>query len=217
MLEHIRARWTRAIRPIVRALLRLGIHPDAVTWFGTVAVTIIALLCFPQGWLWQGTLAMLPVIFSDSLDGAMARESGCTSKWGAFLDSTLDRIADGAVLAGLALYFAGPGQSRFGVALALGSLVFAQVTSYSKARGETVGVAVRVGLVGRADRLVIGLTGTLLTGLGVRPALLIALTLLLIGGAFTVAQRFWVVYRATHSELGDDTIPDCGPTPIGPA
>lgn len=205
MLEHVKAGWNRVIRPVARGLLRMGISPDAVTWIGTFLTVAIALVCFPQGWLWQGVAAMALVIFSDSLDGVMARESGRSSKWGAFLDSTLDRVADGAIFGGLALYFAGPGDSRLGVALAVGTLVFAQITSYSKARGEAVGIPVNVGPVGRADRLVLGLAATLLAGLGVQIALLIALALLFAGGVFTVAQRMAHVYRQTKGKADVET------------
>ena len=200
MLEKIRARWTRIIRPVALGLLRLGITPDMVTWVGTIVTVAVALICFPQGWLWQGVLLMLPVIFSDSLDGTMARESGRSSKWGAFLDSTLDRVADGAIFGGLALYYAGPGDSTWWAAMAIGTLVFAQITSYSKARGEAVGIPVNVGLVGRPDRLVIGLAGALATGLGVALALPIALVLLLVGGIFTVGQRMAFVHRAASGK-----------------
>lgn len=195
MLEKLRSRWTKIIRPAALWLLRLGVSPDMVTWAGTIATCIVALVCFPQGWLWQGVLVLLLFIFSDSLDGTMARESGQSSKWGAFLDSTLDRVADGAVFGGLALYYAGLADSVVWCAVAIGTLVFGQVTSYSKARGESLGIAVNGGLAGRADRLFLGLLGALLTGLGITWALPAALTILCIAGAITVGQRMAMVHR----------------------
>ncbi|WP_341728273.1 CDP-alcohol phosphatidyltransferase family protein [Brooklawnia sp.] len=200
MLEKIRAQWTKIIRPLALGLLKLGITPDMVTWAGTIATIVIALVCFPQGWLWQGTLVMVLFIFSDSLDGTMARESGRSSKWGAFLDSTLDRLADGAIFGGLALYYAAQPDSLLWCAIAIGALVFAEVTSYSKARGESVGIEVHAGLAGRADRLLLGLLGTLLTGLGVVWALPVALSYLCLAGAFTVGQRMWIVRKAIVAE-----------------
>ncbi len=200
MLEKIRAQWTKVIRPPALGLLKLGVTPDAVTWTGTIATIMIALVCFPQGWLWQGALVMTLFIFSDSLDGTMARESGRSSKWGAFLDSTLDRLADGAIFGGLALYYAAQPGSQLYCALAIGTLVFAQVTSYSKARGEAVGIEVHAGLAGRADRLLLGLAGTLLTGLGITWALPVALGYLCLAGAFTIGQRMWIVRKAILME-----------------
>lgn len=198
MLEKLRTRWTRIIRPIALGLLKIGVKPDMVTWAGTIATVTIAGLCFPQGWLWQGVLLLLLFIFSDSIDGTMARESGGASSWGAFLDSTLDRIADGAILGGLALYFIVQTESVLWAAVTIAALVFAQVTSYAKARGESVGARVDAGLVGRADRLVLALVGAFLTGLGLVWALPAAMSIVLAGGIFTVGQRMAIVHRATR-------------------
>lgn len=198
MLEKLRSRWTAIIRPLCLLLLRIGVTPDMVTWAGTLATVVICLYFFPQGLLWQGVLVLLVFIFSDSLDGTMARESGRSSKWGAFLDSTLDRIADGAVFGGLALYFAGPADSVFWCGITIGTLVFGQVTSYSKARGESLGIEVNGGLAGRADRLFLGLLGALLTGLGLSWALPAAMAILCLAGAITVGQRMAIVHRGAR-------------------
>lgn len=195
MLEKIKSRWTTLIRPVALGLTRVGLTPNVVTWAGTIATIIVSMVCFPQGWLWQGVCILLVFIFSDSLDGTMARATGQTTRWGAFLDSTLDRIADGAIFGALALYFSDQG-SQLGVAVSIVALVLGQVTSYSKARGEAIGVAVNVGIAGRADRLVIVLLGTLLTGLGVHLALPIAMSVLCVTGAITVGQRMHAVHRA---------------------
>lgn len=209
MLEKLRSRWTRVILPPARGLLGLGVSPDAVTWVGTIATVAIAVVCFPQGWLWQGVAALVPFIFSDSLDGTMARESGRSSRWGAFLDSTLDRIADGAIFGGLALYFAGPGGSMLWAGAGIGALVFGQVTSYTKARGESLQIPVNGGLAGRADRLVLGLLGALLTGLlRLDWILAAALVILCLAGAFTVGQRMLIVRRGIAAADG---------TPLGNA
>lgn len=141
-------------------------------------------------------------IFSDSLDGTMARESGSSSKWGAFLDSTLDRLADGAIFGGIAIYYAAQPDGLLWCAVAIGALVFALVTSYSKARGESVGIEVHAGFAGRADRLLVGLLGVLLTGIGLTWALPVALSYLCLAGAFTVGQRMWIVRRAILAEQG---------------
>ncbi|EPH02863.1 hypothetical protein HMPREF1531_02175 [Propionibacterium sp. oral taxon 192 str. F0372] len=195
MLERIKSRWTKFIEPVALGLVKIGLSPNMVTWFGTAATCLVAIICFPQGWLWQGVVILLAFIFSDSLDGTMARATGQTTRWGAFLDSTLDRIADGAIFGGLTLYFYNT-DSQLGAAVSLVALVFGQVTSYSKARGEAIGVQVNGGIAGRADRLVIVLAGALLTGLGINLALPIAMSLLCLTGAVTVAQRMAIVHRA---------------------
>jgi CDP-diacylglycerol--glycerol-3-phosphate 3-phosphatidyltransferase len=92
------------IEPPARLLLRMGVSPDAVTVFGTVAVVATALICLPQGWFVAAVAIILVLAFSDLLDGTMARMAGTSGPWGNFLDATLDRIGDGAIFGGLALY-----------------------------------------------------------------------------------------------------------------
>ena len=100
MLEPFRAFWTKVIAaPIARLLLRLGVSPDAVTLVGTLGVSAAALWFFPRGEFFVGVLVITAFVFSDLVDGHMARESGRTSSFGAFLDSTLDRLGDAAVSA----------------------------------------------------------------------------------------------------------------------
>lgn len=199
MLERFRAAWARILTPIATLLLRLGISPDVVTWIGTAAVVLTAAICFPNGWLVVGSLVIGLLTFSDMVDGQMARLSGRTSPWGAFLDSSLDRIGDGAVFAGIALYFAGVGDSLTFAAVTLIALVMGQVTSYVKARAETIEVTVPGGLAARADRLVIVLAAALLAGLGVPYVLEVAVAFLALATTWTVGQRVHAVYRATRS------------------
>lgn len=194
MRERLRAVQARLVGPVARRLLRMGIHPDAVTWFGTIAVTVTALVCFGAGWLWQGTIAVAVLACSDMLDGQMARESGQPSRWGSFLDSSLDRIADAGVLGGLAWHL-GVRVGAEWAAVAVAALVTAQLTSYVKARAEAVGCRADVGLIARADRIVLALLGALLAGLGVPYALEAAMLLLLVGGSVTVLQRLITVRR----------------------
>jgi len=190
MLERFRAFWTRIISPVARLLLRLGISPDAVT-----------LVFFPQGELLTGVLVIAAFVFSDLLDGTMARLSGRTSKFGAFLDSTLDRVGDGAIFGGLVLYFAGPGDSRLYTVLALVCLVMGSVTSYARARAESLGFQARVGIAERADRLVAILVATGLSALLGLPVLLeVTLWALAVASTVTVGQRIWVVRQQAHAE-----------------
>lgn len=195
MLEAARGWWVKVITPFCKLLLRIGITPDVVTWVGTVVTTVIALWCFPQGMLWQGALLVALFVLADSLDGTMSRIAGTSSNWGAFLDSTLDRLSDGAIFGALAMYLAFDTGDEIWTAMAICALALGQVTSYSKARGESLGYAVKGGIAGRADRLVIGLTGAFATGLGVSWALPAALTILVVTGLITVGQRMMIVYR----------------------
>src|SRR4051812_36819483 len=195
MLERFRGLSAKLLGPIVRALLRLGISPDLVTVLGTVGVVLAALICFPQGWLWQGVLIVTVFVLSDMLDGQMAKVSGRTSAWGAFLDSTSDRLGDAAVFGGILLYFTYQRDSTLWAAVALAGLVFGQWTSYVKARAESLGFTCTGGLAAPADRLVIILVGTFVAGFGVPYVLEVAVALLAVASMITVLQRIDQVRR----------------------
>jgi CDP-diacylglycerol--glycerol-3-phosphate 3-phosphatidyltransferase/CDP-diacylglycerol--inositol 3-phosphatidyltransferase len=175
-----------------------------VTLVGTLGVCAGALVFFPRGDLLVGVLVITAFVFSDLIDGYMARLTGRVSRFGAFLDSTLDRIGDGAIFGGLALYFAGPGDSDLYLALALVCLVMGGVTSYARARAEGLGFEAKVGIAERADRLVAILV---MTGLGAifdLPILMyLALWVLAVASTVTVAQRIWVVRRQALAETSE--------------
>ena len=185
---------TKIMTPVARLLLRLGVSPDAVTLVGTIGVCVGALAFFPRGQLFWGTVFVTAFVFSDTLDGVMARLSGRTSLWGSFLDSTLDRIGDGAVFAGLVLYFA-TGDQHVLAGVTLACLVLGGVVSYAKARAESLGFTANVGVAERADRLVSTLVAAGLSGLGVPYLLAVVLWVLAALTAFTVLQRMLVVRR----------------------
>jgi CDP-diacylglycerol---glycerol-3-phosphate 3-phosphatidyltransferase len=146
MLNRFRASWTKLLTPIAKFLIRMGVSPDAVTLAGTAGVVGGALVFFPRGELLVGVLVITAFVFSDMLDGTMARMSGTSSKWGAFLDSTLDRLGDAAIFGGLVLYFAGHEDNDPLAALALYCLVMGSVTSYARARAESLGLVAWGGL-----------------------------------------------------------------------
>ncbi|MFS3129536.1 phosphatidylinositol phosphate synthase [Nocardioides sp. Bht2] len=201
MLERFRAFWTRLLNPIARLFIKLGISADAVTLVGTLGVCAGALIFFPQGKLLTGVLVITAFVFSDLIDGHMARITGKTNKFGAFLDSTLDRIGDGAIFAGLALYFAGPGESDLYLVLALVCLVMGSVTSYARARAEGLGYQAKVGIAERADRLVAILVMTGLGAIFSLPILMeVTLWALAAASTITVAQRIWVVRQQAYAE-----------------
>jgi CDP-diacylglycerol--glycerol-3-phosphate 3-phosphatidyltransferase len=198
-----RAGAARVISPLARALLRLGVSPDAVTVAGTLGVCVGALAFYPRGEFFVGTVVATLFVFSDMVDGTMARLSGRSSRWGAFLDSTLDRIADAAVFGGLVLWFAGQRQP-LEAGLALFCLVAGVLTSYAKARAEGLGMTADVGIAERSERLIVVFIATGLAGLGVPYVLPAGLWLLAAGGVVTVAQRMVAVHRqAVHPGGGD--------------
>jgi CDP-diacylglycerol--glycerol-3-phosphate 3-phosphatidyltransferase len=185
----------RVVDPVATALLRTGVGPDAVTLTGTLGVVVGALAFFPRGMFFTGTAIAFFSVLTDLLDGAMARKQGRTSRFGAWLDSTCDRVADAAIFSGLVLWFAGDGDSLLLCALALFCLVSGSIVSYEKARAEGLGVRCDVGLAERAERLILVLLGTLLAGLGLDVALPVALWLLAAASAVTVVQRLLEVRR----------------------
>lgn len=201
MLERFRAFWTKVFAPIGNLLIRLGVSPDAVTLVGTIGVCAGALVFFPRGDLLVGVLVITAFVFSDMIDGYMARTTGRVSKFGAFWDSTLDRIGDGAIFIGLSLYFAWEEPSRLYLVLSLVCLLMGGVTSYARSRGETLGFSVKVGIAERADRLVAILVMTGLSDLLDLPVLLyVALWALAIASTITVGQRVWVVRKQAIAE-----------------
>ncbi|WP_395658775.1 phosphatidylinositol phosphate synthase [Nocardioides sp.] len=203
MLEPLRAFFTKVISPIATLLIRMGVSPDAVTLVGTIGVCAGALVFFPQGMLLTGVLVITAFVFSDLIDGHMARTTGRVSKFGAFWDSTLDRVADGAIFIGLALYFAWEEPSRLYLVLSLVCLLMGGVTSYARSRGETLGFSVKVGIAERADRLVAILVATGFSAIFDLPVLLyIALWALAVASTITVGQRVWVVRKQAMAEAG---------------
>jgi CDP-diacylglycerol---glycerol-3-phosphate 3-phosphatidyltransferase len=192
---HVRPALARVVDPVARALLRAGVSPDAITLAGTLGVVVGALAFFPRGAFFAGTAVVFVFVLTDLLDGTMARLRGTTSRFGAWLDSTCDRVADAAIFSGLALWFAGEGDDRLLLGVALFCLVSGSVVSYAKARAEGLGLRCDVGLAERAERLILVLLGTLLAGLGVPVALTALLWVLAAVSAITVVQRLLEVRR----------------------
>jgi CDP-diacylglycerol--glycerol-3-phosphate 3-phosphatidyltransferase len=200
--KYARAFFTRVLTPFADLLLRLGVSPDAVTLAGTGGVMAGALVFFPRGEFFWGTVVITLFVFSDLVDGNMARQSGRSSRWGAFLDSTLDRVADAAVFGGLTLWYAGKGDDLVLCAVTVFCLASGQVVSYTKARGQSIGLRVEVdGLVERAERLVITLVAAGLAGLHafgvpyIEILLPIALWIVAAGSLVTLGQRVVTVHR----------------------
>ena len=195
-----RALFTRIFRPVAAFLVRHGVSPDVVTLIGTLGVVGGALGFFPRGEFFWGTVVITLFVFSDLVDGTMARMSERSSRWGAWLDSTLDRVGDAAVFVGIALWFAGDGDDTLLLVLALYCLSSGAVVSYAKARAEGLGMTADVGITERADRLVVVLVATGLDGLGVPYVQALALWYVAVGSTITVAQRTLTVRRQSLAD-----------------
>ncbi|MFF3866574.1 phosphatidylinositol phosphate synthase [Micromonospora sp. NPDC001898] len=198
----VRAGMTRVVEPIARGLLRAGVSPNAVTVTGTLGVLAGALGFGARGHLVAGALIVTFFALTDLLDGTMARMSGGSTRFGAFLDSSMDRVADSAVFGAVAYWLATEGDHA-GVSAALLCLAAGGLVSYVKARAEGLGMTCNVGIAERTERLLIVGVGGLLTGFGVPHALQIALWLLAAVSIFTVGQRIAHVYRQAREATPD--------------
>jgi CDP-diacylglycerol--glycerol-3-phosphate 3-phosphatidyltransferase len=200
MLNHLRPALGRVLTPIGKAIARTGVTPNTITITGTVGVVAGALTLYPRGQLFWGSVVITAFVLFDMLDGAVARVTGKISKWGAFLDSSMDRVADAAIFSGLILWLAGRGDNLPLAGIALFCLVSGALVSYIKARAEGVGYTCDVGIAERGERLIIVLVATGFHGLGVPYALHAGLWLLAVASAITVVQRLAVVRRQAFAE-----------------
>lgn len=190
-----------------RALVALGIGPNAVTIAGTLGVVVSAFVFWPAGRLEVGAWLIFAFAMFDSLDGTVARLSGKSTLWGSFLDSTLDRVADASIFGALAIWFHLQGDT---VGLVLSVLVVGAgaLVPYARAKAESVGVVADNGIAERGDRLAVGIFATWSTqALGVPVVVLHAvLALLLAASIVTTVQRGLRVHRA----VGRTPVPDAG-------
>ncbi|RBP98069.1 CDP-diacylglycerol--glycerol-3-phosphate 3-phosphatidyltransferase [Bifidobacterium aemilianum] len=219
MLERLRKPFKRLIQPIAGWLVAMGVSANAVTVLGAVGTIVAALATGVSGQLFWGALAMTILVVFDSLDGSVAALSGGGTKFGAFLDSTLDRIADWAVLVSVILYYIIHGGMRLdqgaltygpnlvgwlGIGAALYAIMTSFVTSYARARAESVGYEAKNGIATRSDRLVIILLGMAISGLSADGGWMAAFMLLLaLLGTITVFQRIFEVRRQMKAERQD--------------
>ncbi len=202
-----RAAYTKLSVPIAKAALRVGLTPDTVTIIGTAGSVLAALTLFPAGHLFAGWLVIWFFVLADMLDGAMARERGGGTRFGAVLDATCDRISDGAVFCGLLWWAAFGVRSSSLVVAILICLVTSQVISYIKARAEASGLDGGGGLIERPERLVIALGGAGLSDIPFFPIpmiLHVALWVLAVASLVTVGQR---VHSVRSSPGAMDKLP----------
>ncbi|ODQ92769.1 phosphatidylinositol phosphate synthase [Mycolicibacterium holsaticum] len=205
-----RAAYAKLSKPIAKAALRAGFTPDTITILGTAGSVLGALTLFPIGQLWWGAVAVFFFVLADMLDGAMARERGGGTRFGAVLDATCDRIGDGAIFCGLLWWAAfGLDSASLVVATAI-CLVTSQVISYIKARAEASGLSAEGGLIERPERLIIVLSGAGLSDLPFFPMpwlLHVAMWALAITSLITLGQRVHSV-RTSPGAMDPLTKPD---------
>ena len=193
---HGRAAIARVLDPLGARLARAGVQPDAITVIGTAGVAASSVTLLATGHFVLGVLVTALFVLSDLFDGLVARHRGSPSVWGAFLDSSLDRVADAAVFGSLAYFWFTRGASPLIGAVVLVCLAAGAVTSYVKARAESLGLSANVGIAERAERLIIAGIAVLLQGLTGRLWIGPAGMWLLAGlSLVTVVQRFVEVHR----------------------
>ena len=192
----LRAPVTKFITPICRGLLKIGLTANGVTILGTISSVMTAILLIPNGHLLAASLALTGFLLFDLLDGTMARlsEQG-TNKWGALLDSSLDRISDAALLGSLLWYLEKNNQTLSVVVLI--NIVLGFLISYIKAKAESLDIECNGGFAERTERLIITLVAVGVAGLGFSVALVLGMWVLLIASLVTVVQRFQIVYQSS--------------------
>ncbi len=186
---------TRFITPVARFALRIGITPNGVTFIGAFGVVGSSLYFYPRGQFFLGTAIIFIFALSDLFDGTMARISQVgASRWGGFLDSTIDRITDSAILIGLSIYLIDRNDRLAGVVIV--SLVSGLLVPYIRAKAEIFSISCSGGIAERTERLAFSMLSIAFDGLGVPYVLAGGMWLLALLGLVTVLQRMLIVKRA---------------------
>jgi CDP-diacylglycerol--glycerol-3-phosphate 3-phosphatidyltransferase len=184
----------KLIAPLVKILIKLRISANLISTIGGVGSTISALYFFPKGEFFTGVLWVAGFVIFDLFDGAVARSSSKgISKWGAVLDSTLDRLSDAAIFIGALLFFIENDDPL--VSLIIIAAVAAFMVSYIKARAESLNIVCDGGIAERSERLIIALVAYGLHGLEVEYAMAIGIWVLVLLSMITIAQRMLIVYK----------------------
>ena len=177
--------------PVVQLLARTPVTPSTLTFLGFVVTVGAAVLIATDYLLIAGLVVLVAGLF-DMLDGALARRTNRVTRFGAVLDSTLDRLSEGALLLGIIFLFAGEG-STIGILLAGGVLTTSMLVSYIRARAEALGIECTVGLFTRPERVIVLVLGLMLNQIEIALAIMITFSL------FTIVQRLTLVWRYTRN------------------
>lgn len=195
MLDNPKSRSSLAhlVDPIARALIKARVTPDALTWFGAGATLVISIAFLAQGDLLIGAILFGVFGLFDLLDGTMARMLGTSGAWGAFLDSTLDRVSDAAVICGICFYYANTDLPNSNLVVSAGviALVMGLMTSYARAKAESLNAKCTIGIAERAERNILIWVSLIITSL-VTDVMGYAFVILAIVSTITVIQR--IVY-----------------------
>ena len=187
----------KIISPIVRLLVKMGVSANTISTIGGLGSIASALYFFPKGDFFIGVIFVTLFVLSDLFDGAVARASNKgESKWGALLDSTLDRFSDAAIFIGALLFYIESSDPLIVVLLVAVSASF--MVSYIKARAESLSIACNGGVAERSERLIIVLVAYGFHGLGVYYVMAIGLWTVALLSLFTVYQRMMIVYKAVN-------------------
>jgi phosphatidylglycerophosphate synthase len=201
--------YLKVIEPVAGWLVRRGVHPNTITVFGTLC-TVAGGVIYATGHISVGGWFLGLTALFDVLDGTVARRTGKSSTFGAFLDSTLDRVADGAVMGGLAVFYAlNPVHHNVPMmAVCLLGLIGAYMTSYIRARAEALGLDAKVGMVQRPERVVLLSAPQAFFGLALHGLVLGAIvSFLTITAWITVVQRMKFVYDQTSARAESAPLP----------
>ncbi len=183
----------RFTEPVVRLLSRTAITPSAITWFGFLLTIGAAALITTEHLLVAGLVVLIAGFF-DILDGALARRTAQATRFGAVLDSTLDRLSEAVLLLGILVFYARE-QSITGILLVGAALIGSPLVSYIRARAEALGLECQLGLFTRAERVIVLALGLLLSRID--NALIIALAIIVVFSFFTAVQRLVYVWKQT--------------------
>jgi len=185
------------LEPVAGVFRKLHITPNVITFLGFFLNVIAAFLIVIDQVFWGG-IVFLIAAGADAIDGTLARQLGIRNQFGAFWDSTLDRLSESIIIMAIAYGYAVNGQA-LAVMVAFLALTASLLVSYTRARGEGIGVNVKVGVGTRVERFIImGLS--LIFSIFYQPLPLIGLALIALLASITVAQRMWVVYKFTHDD-----------------
>ena len=212
MLNFLRPAFARLFNPIVQGLARTPVTPNMITVAGAVGVSAASLWLLPIGELFPGAFIATCFVFTDMLDGQLARIKGNSGKYGAFLDSTMDRFGDAAVFGGITIWFMRT--NHLLAVVSLFCLAAGLSVSYVKARAEGLGLNADVGLIERPERMIIGLTSIGLSGLGIPYVLPIGMWGLATGTALTLYQRMRAVYVDATSQAAAAAVPPQAPATV---
>lgn len=199
MFGKLRGVMGKIFTPIAKGLLTIGVTADMVTIFGTIGTIAISFTLITQGYFVVGAWIITGFVLLDSLDGTLARLSGSSGPWGAFLDSVCDRFADGALFISLTIYLWGHGEA-WGQYAALVCLMLGAIVPYVRAKGESIGCEASGGIAERTDRLVITLTAIGFVGMSIIPLMVLEIVLWVLA-AMSLYTAFYRIIKVRHQLL----------------